>query len=48
MRFYPCIFCAEENSHARAYPVAGEDCLLYCPTCKMMFDISELESGAAA
>lgn len=40
---YPCVFCMDDNSHARAYPVSGEPGLLYCPTCRMMFDQSELE-----
>lgn len=44
---YPCIFCTEENSHARAYSVFGDDSTLYCPTCHMTFDKSELEGGQA-
>lgn len=41
----PCIFCYEENSHARAYPVPGDDKLLYCPTCKLMFDVTEYDDA---
>lgn len=39
----PCIFCMEENSHARAYPVAGDPRSLYCPTCHMTYDITEYD-----
>lgn len=32
----------DDNSHARAYPVAWDPSSLYCPTCHMTFDKSEL------
>lgn len=44
----PCIFCMDENSHARAYPVAGDPDNLYCPTCHMTFDKSEYETHGDA
>lgn len=44
----PCIFCMDENSHARAYPVAGDPDNLYCPTCHMIFDKSEYETHGDA
>lgn len=39
----PCIFCMDENSHARAYPVAGNPTDLYCPTCHSVFDVTEYD-----
>lgn len=44
----PCIFCMDDNPHARAYPVAGNPMDLYCPTCHSIFDVTEYDNDGVS